>query len=394
MNIKFIDYQLDLVGMGGSMYSLDLTASELSKAGNEVSIITLRGEHNKVPEKKRYRIIEIKKSSSNPFSRDFAVYKILKEYSRETDIFHIYDPSLFVGGILYKILGGDVPVILTLNSYIFCTNFGMMDDICYTNCNLQKRFAHYPKSIWAKLSVLPFRIYQQLFFKLINKIDYFVAISPSVKDIYTKFGVKKQKIRMIPQPVKIDYSKKKATKDSNFNILYVGRLEYSKGVDLLLRACKLLNIQNLKIHIVGDGTEKEALEELSKELQIEKNVIFYGYMKNDELPNIYSNADLFVHPGRWPEPLGRTIIEAMIFGLPLVVSDKGAPKWSSRGCSLIFKAGDVVDLSEKIQNVYTNNKLREELSINSVNRVKRFDHQKTIKEIIEFYGNVKNETAG
>lgn len=393
MNIKFIDFQLDLVSMGGSMYSLDTTASNLVNFGYEVSIITLQGRLNKIPNKKNYSIIDGKIDISNPLLRDLGVLKILMKYSKDTDIFHIYDPTLFVGGVLYRMLGGDVPVILTLNSYIFCTNFSMMDDLCYKYCNLFKRFIHSPKGKLIKILNLPYRCYQQLFYPMINKIDKFVAISPWVKNVYAELGLDKEKIIVIPQPVKIKSLISEKRRDANFDILYIGRLEYAKGVDLLLKACSMLNIPKLKIHIVGTGSERKALGKLSRKLNIEDRVIFYEYVDNEKLYEFYSRADLFVHPARWPEPLGRTIIEAMNFGLPLIVSDIGGPRWISKGASLIFKSGDVVDLSKKILTVYENKRLTLKLSKNALKRAYKFNYEKIIHKFIEMYRRVKNEAS-
>lgn len=394
MNIKFIDRQLDLVGMGGSMYSLDLTASELCRHGHDVSIITLDSEKNKVPNKTPYKIVEENVTIKNPIQTDLALKKILDKYSDTTDIYHIFDPTLLVGAGLYKFKGGRVPIVGTLNSYLFCTNFGMIDGQCHKNCNLIKRVYHSPHKAQTKLLSMVYRVYQHYIgFNMISKVDRFLPISPTIKEIYSEFGFNKDKMIVILQPVNTEFAKPSQYLEKNFikgwenkfNILYVGRLEYNKGVDLLIDAISRIGLLDICLHVVGEGDEKRNLENLSRKLNSEKKVNFYGYIPNEYLSQFYSNAQVFVHPVRWSEPMGRTILEAMSFGLPLIVSDIGAPKWLSEGANLIFEHRDSTQLSKRIMEMYSDHGLRERLSKNAKSRVKEFDYRKSIKKLSEVY---------
>lgn len=95
-------------------------------------------------------------------------------------------------------------------------------------------------------------------------------------------------------------------------ILFVGRLQFRKNIDLLLGACA--DIQNIRLVIVGDGPERESLEELAK--QIYPSTEFVGSKHGDELRAHFEEADLFVLPGTG----GLAVQEAMSYGLPVIVA--------------------------------------------------------------------------
>jgi glycosyltransferase involved in cell wall biosynthesis len=103
---------------------------------------------------------------------------------------------------------------------------------------------------------------------------------------------------------------------STFNIrpviLFVGRLQFRKNVDLLLGACA--EIQNTRLVIVGDGPERESLEELAK--QIYPSAEFVGSKHGDALKTHFEEADLFILPGTG----GLAVQEAMSYGLPVIVA--------------------------------------------------------------------------
>jgi glycosyltransferase involved in cell wall biosynthesis len=95
-------------------------------------------------------------------------------------------------------------------------------------------------------------------------------------------------------------------------VLFVGRLQFRKNVDLLLGACA--EIQNIRLVIVGDGPERESLEELAG--RIYPSAEFVGSKHGEELKAHFEEADLFVLPGTG----GLAVQEAMSYGLPVIVA--------------------------------------------------------------------------
>jgi glycosyltransferase involved in cell wall biosynthesis len=110
-----------------------------------------------------------------------------------------------------------------------------------------------------------------------------------------------------PLPARAD------TFDERPCILFVGRLQFRKNVDLLLGACAEIEPQP-RLVIVGDGPEREHLESLAQELY--PSAEFIGARHGAELKPYFTEADLFVLPGTG----GLAVQEAMSYGLPVIVA--------------------------------------------------------------------------
>jgi glycosyltransferase involved in cell wall biosynthesis len=105
-------------------------------------------------------------------------------------------------------------------------------------------------------------------------------------------------------------------------ILFVGRLIWKKGVDILVDALKGLRGRwSLEVVIAGDGPERVRLEKHVQAAGLAENVKFIGFQQPRDLPRWYSVADLFVLPSR-TEPWGVVVLEALASGVPVVVTDK------------------------------------------------------------------------
>jgi glycosyltransferase involved in cell wall biosynthesis len=137
-------------------------------------------------------------------------------------------------------------------------------------------------------------------------------------------------------------------------ILFVGALDrahHFKGVDLLLRALAQVPDDNCVLVLVGDGDLRRRHEQQARELGLGGRVSFAGSRGHDELPGLYAAADLVVLPSFPPESFGVVLIEAMACGKPVVANGipgvRSVVKDGENG--LLARAGDVLDLSAKLQ---------------------------------------------
>lgn len=107
-------------------------------------------------------------------------------------------------------------------------------------------------------------------------------------------------------------------------LLFVGRLIRTKGVRDAVRAMAQLKDVDTVLDVIGDGPEREACEALVTELGLAGRVRFLGRLPREEIDTYYREADVFVFPS-YREPGGNVAFEAMSFGLPLIVCDRGGP---------------------------------------------------------------------
>ena len=104
-------------------------------------------------------------------------------------------------------------------------------------------------------------------------------------------------------------------------LLWVGRLQPWKGVDIALRA--LQEIPRAHLMIVGDGETRADLERLAQELGLAERVRFLGALPRERLPSIYAAADLLLATSFASETFGIGLVEAQACGLPVVASRFG-----------------------------------------------------------------------
>ena len=178
-------------------------------------------------------------------------------------------------------------------------------------------------------------------------------------------------------------------------LLSVGRLDQEKKVDDILRAFKktLLEV-DAHLVIAGNGTEKQALISLAKELQIEKNVTFAGFVPDVDLPNLYSIADIFVAAGV-AELQCIVAMEAMATKLPVIaVNAVALPELVRDGENgFLFESGDAQQLADKMTTLIRNEALCSEMGAKSLEIISAHDITKVIAQFEELYQKLIDQSA-
>jgi len=164
------------------------------------------------------------------------------------------------------------------------------------------------------------KIYDNTFGRLIFRFsDVNVAVSEATARFINKFD--KRETEIIPYGVAIDQNNTIKIKNNLVpKIIYLGRLIDGKGVDLLLRASKDLDI-NHQLVIVGDGPTRRSLENLAKQLK-NRSVVFVGEKKPEDALKILKTANVLVSPS-YSEGFGITILEAGSLGVPIISTKTG-----------------------------------------------------------------------
>ena len=165
-----------------------------------------------------------------------------------------------------------------------------------------------------------------------------VSTEEEKHDVISLYDAPPHKVEVIPAGVNLDMFSPVEQRDARRElgireenvILYVGRIEPLKGIDILLRAVPLLECANdLRVMVVGGNpsgdTEMERLKAIPAELGISDSVTFTGPVPQDRLPAYYSAADIYVLPSH-AESFGLAALEAMACGTPVVVSRVGGLK--------------------------------------------------------------------
>ncbi|MFS0811758.1 glycosyltransferase family 4 protein [Peribacillus phoenicis] len=189
------------------------------------------------------------------------------------------------------------------------------------------------------------------------------------------------------------YDKYKLESDIRY-IGFVGRIDFGKGWDVLIKAVHLLNIENSlvdkKIIIVGDGIKSKELDQLISEYNLEDKVIRFNMLRQSQLNEIYNLMEVFCFPTlREGESLGLVGIEAMASGTPVIGSEIGGLlDYIIDGKNgLLFKPGDTIELKNKIISFFNYSQEKRELlgaeSIVTANRYSKGELTLVIKKIFQ-----------
>jgi len=126
-------------------------------------------------------------------------------------------------------------------------------------------------------------------------------------------------IAVIPNGVDLEQFKVAERQWQPPRLLFVGRVVYQKGLDILLDALSALKDKSWTLDIVGDGPRREKLQAQAHELGIADRLNFLGWQNGAELVRRYADANLFVYPSRH-EGMPNAVLEAMASGLPVLAT--------------------------------------------------------------------------
>ncbi|HEY4495638.1 MAG TPA: glycosyltransferase family 4 protein [Candidatus Paceibacterota bacterium] len=216
-----------------------------------------------------------------------------------------------------------------------------------------------------------------------------ISISPSkaLADLMTSHNFN---VRNIYNSIDITNDSNAQPEAHTQNILYIGRLHFTKGVNHLIIAMKKAvgQFPKAKLRIIGDGPEKNNLIQLTKSLSLSDNITFVGAVQSNKVKK-YINSSLFsVIPSIWFENNPLSVIEVMSLGRPVIGSKMGGiPELVIHNkTGLLFEAANTDQLSDAIINLLSNSKLVEVLGDNARQAIiQRFSSQTRLQNLITLY---------
>jgi len=243
--------------------------------------------------------------SYNPF-----IKKVADIIEREKpEIIHTNNLAGFSVSVWKLAKDKNIPIVHTLRDYyLLCPTSTMFNEKILKNCEKQCficKFYSFPRKLMS------------------NKVDAVVGVSKFILNKHLDFGYFKNAIvkTHIYNPVIINdrlYVTK--TKSSKIRLGFVGLLSKSKGIEFILDKLINLKMQNIEIHIYGKGITQKYENFLRAKYSIYPNLFFHGFKDEKE---IYKNIDILIIPSLWNEPFGRVLIEALLYKIPVLATNRG-----------------------------------------------------------------------
>jgi len=194
------------------------------------------------------------------------------------------------------------------------------------------------------------------------------------------------------------FNKFHSDRNATIKAAFVGRLVPYKGCDMLLEAIAPLCIAGkLTLDVYGDGPERTHLTELANRLNLQNQVKFHGFVKNTELQNHLSQADIFTFPSI-REFGGGVVLEAMALGVVPVIVDYAGPAelvTEATGFSVALgNRGEIIArLRETITRITENPAVLDEMKLAARERVNRlFTWEAKAQQSLQVYDWVLGNT--
>jgi len=199
-----------------------------------------------------------------------------------------------------------------------------------------------------------------------------ITHSEKAQEIIRDIGVTETTV--IPPGVvaKGSLERKNSSLNNEFTIGYVGRISEQKGIADLVHAAATLD-PPWKLIIVGEGEEKDHLQDLAGNLGIADKILWRGGLRKKELEKLYAAMDVLVLPSKtgrhWKEQFGRVLIEAMASGVPVIGSNSGEIPNVIGEAGIIFPEGNITELAKALRSLQVDNALRRGLAEKGIHRV-------------------------
>jgi glycosyltransferase involved in cell wall biosynthesis len=180
---------------------------------------------------------------------------------------------------------------------------------------------------------------------------------------------------------------------NKYVITFFGRVEYEKGLDVLISAFQEVNESYPQsiLNVIGEGNWEEKAQQLAGSLGLEKKVIFHGWKELPDLQKVVGKSALCVLPSR-VESFGLTIAEAMASGVAVVSTRVAAiPELiADRENGLLVPANDQEHLRDAILYAFNNKEKMSEMAQKARQRIQaHFTWERTAEEYLTIYDKLR-----
>jgi glycosyltransferase involved in cell wall biosynthesis len=353
-------------GAGEHIRSLSAMLANMNDIN--VHVVTL-GDSNCIIKENKVEVHVVKRREN--IYRDFTLVcdaaNLKKEIERiNPDIVHI-DGAYIPYNYLISIICNEYPMLVTLHGFA-------LEDL---------RYIKFRQILSASINY----VLERLIIPKISNISVCsVVLEQSIKRMTD------ERIFVIPNGFNFNLIKDIENVDKGSivhpSILYIGRLEKIKGIEILIRAIPEIKkkLPNIHAYIAGEGSEKNAIKKLAKQLKIENCITLLGFISGYEKYFYIKAVDLVVVPSYY-ESFGIALLEAMSCAKPIVASNAGnIPNLIEDGVSgILFEPGNYGDLAAKSIGVLAEPMLGETMGINARKEAQKYTWENSARLTFEAY---------
>jgi glycosyltransferase involved in cell wall biosynthesis len=269
--------------------------------------------------------------------------------------------------------------------YSPCPTVGTVHDFSSLHMSAKYNRAHH----FYITQVLPF---------LIRRLTHVLTVSESSKrDIVEYAGVPEEKVTVTPLAADPNVYSPRDPKEALALvsprhavrppfILYTSRIEHpGKNHERLIRAfAELKRTERIPHQLVLAGANRERASEVHRTAQesgFAQDILFTGFVANQDLPLLYQAADIFVFPSLY-EGFGLPILEAMACGTPVACSNVSSMPEVAGDAAILFDPADERGIASAMRKIITGTDLRKDLAVRGLERSRRFSWARTAAQTL------------
>lgn len=239
------------------------------------------------------------------------------------------------------------------------------------------------RSGWVGVLERLYSLVMQPFFPLFQKMFF---ISNYIKDSWHFALIPSKKKKVVSNHFLSSPSLE--VKRRKHSVLFMGRVTYLKGLDILIRAFAQVKkkLPSVTLSVVGpeEGKFGKKMRLLAKRLGLRDNLFFLGQLYEEKKWKQYYQHEILVIPSRG-EGFGNVVIEGMLCGLPVIVSNRGALPEAAGGKGLVFDIHKPQELAEEILYLLENPSQRREIAREAKIYAQKFTEDKIGRILLEEY---------
>ncbi|MCB1326934.1 MAG: glycosyltransferase family 4 protein [Spirochaetales bacterium] len=220
--------------------------------------------------------------------------------------------------------------------------------------------------------------------------DHVVTVSNYTRNIVLhRYSMPEEKVTPVHNAIEFELPSaivaKEPRKIRDRIVLFLGRITFQKGPDYFVRAARIVieKIKNVRFVMVGTGDMYTRMLEMAADLGVGKHFHYTGFMNRRQVERIYKMSDLYVMPSV-SEPFGISPLEAMIHGVPVIVSKQSGVSEVISNCIKV-DFWDVDALAESMVNVLSKSELHAQLRRAGEEEVRRFSWQTPAERVENVY---------
>ncbi|MSU54445.1 MAG: glycosyltransferase family 1 protein [Candidatus Staskawiczbacteria bacterium] len=270
-------------------------------------------------------------------------------------------------------------------------------------CVAANLFLKKPYVVWGQGSdiYLPWKFKKIISAMIFSRASAIVALTLHMKNSIPKkyqhnvviipFGIDHQAFKGLSQ----EFARQQlAIAPAEKIILFVGDLKTVKGVEYLIQALPIIKntIPGVRLMLAGDGPERQALESLAKNNNVEKQAHFMGSTSHDKVIEYMAAADMLALSSL-SEGLPNVLLEAMACGTPIVTTNvRGIPEIIQDGINgFLVEPKRPEQIAQQVIRLFSDNDLQKRISANNREQAKQYSWEIAADKFIELYSGIVNK---